>query len=193
MTIDHTDEDVLRELYWEEGLSTKEIANRSNASCSSTIRYHMKKNGVRRKTPTYKKYEDAEWKDKNLIRELYWDKNLSTYEIADKVGCDENTILRFMKNNDIERRVSFRNRHPGVHESGNYMRIKHWDADGERKEVAHHRLIAVAIYGIDAVKNMHVHHRSGHGLDNRHENLELMTPSDHLKHHAEQRSDSQIT
>ena len=49
-----------------------------------------------------------------------------------------------------------------------------------------HRLVAVAEYGIEAVKEMHVHHDNGVRWDNRVENLKLMTPSDHARHHREE-------
>lgn len=47
-----------------------------------------------------------------------------------------------------------------------------------------HRLLAVAEFGIDAVKGKDVHHKSGHGLDNRHSNLELRDHSDHSRLHS---------
>ena len=46
-----------------------------------------------------------------------------------------------------------------------------------------HRLIAVAKYGLDNVVDKEVHHKSGHGLDNRPENLELIDSSNHRKKH----------
>lgn len=141
MTIDHTDEDVLRDLYWEKGLTMREIADKSDV-LHPAIQKQMVKNGIERR--------DA-----------------------------------------APRKGAYSNIHPGVHEgSKGYMKIYHQDVDGKAKQLRVHRLIAVAIYGIDAVKDKIVHHKSGHGLDNRHENLELMTLKEHGKHHAEQRANS---
>jgi len=55
--------------------------------------------------------------------------------------------------------------------------------DGELETVRVHRLVAVAEYGIDAVKNMEVHHKNEIKWDNRPGNLKLMTDSDHAKKH----------
>jgi len=47
--IDHTDPDVLERLYYDEGLSTVEIADRSEVT-HQTVQYHMEKNGIDRRT-----------------------------------------------------------------------------------------------------------------------------------------------
>lgn len=46
-----------------------------------------------------------------------------------------------------------------------------------------HRLVAVAEYGINEVKDRVVHHRNEVPWDNRPGNLQLMTPEDHATHH----------
>jgi hypothetical protein len=48
-----------------------------------------------------------------------------------------------------------------------------------------HRLLAVAEWGVDAVKGKHVHHENGVKWDNRVGNLELLNPSEHAKMHYE--------
>jgi len=45
-----------------------------------------------------------------------------------------------------------------------------------------HRLVAVAEYGIEEVKEKHVHHKNGVRFDNRPSNLELMSDVDHTLH-----------
>lgn len=44
-------------------------------------------------------HHDPDW-----LRENYWDKNLSTREVADKAGVSSPTILKWMKRFDIDRR-----------------------------------------------------------------------------------------
>jgi hypothetical protein len=56
---------------------------------------------------------------------------------------------------------------------------------GETFSVPVHRLVAVAEYGFDEVKNMDVHHKNEIKWDNRPENLELLTRSEHRKLHVE--------
>lgn len=51
------------------------------------------------------------------------------------------------------------------------------------KHVKIHRLQMVAYEGFDAVEGKVVHHKSKHGLDNRPENLELMTAAEHTRLH----------
>jgi len=46
-----------------------------------------------------------------------------------------------------------------------------------------HRLLAVAEFGTEAVKDQHVHHKNEIPWDNRPENLELLTPAEHASHH----------
>lgn len=59
----------------------------------------------------------------------------------------------------------------------------------ENEKVRVHRLQIVAYEGMGAVDGMHVHHKSGHGLDNRPENLEVMTPAEHSRMHQLERNE----
>jgi hypothetical protein len=58
------------------------------------------------------------------------------------------------------------------------------------RDVFVHRLQAVAELGIDATRGKHVHHVNEIPWDNRIDNLELMTPAEHGRHHASQREDA---
>lgn len=53
----------------------------------------------------------------------------------------------------------------------------------QRDTVRVHRLLAVAEFGFDKVKEMSVHHQSIIPWDNRPENIELMTKSQHQSYH----------
>lgn len=55
--------------------------------------------------------------------------------------------------------------------------------DGYRVVLVH-RLLAVAEYGFDAVQNRVVHHSNGVKWDNRPENIEIKTMSDHQSDHG---------
>lgn len=48
-----------------------------------------------------------------------------------------------------------------------------------------HKMVAESVYGADALKGMHVHHRNENKSDNTPDNLEPLTASDHLKRHPE--------
>lgn len=56
-------------------------------------------------------------------------------------------------------------------------------ATGNEK-VYHHRLLAVAKYGIDAVTDMNVHHKNEIPWDNRMENITLIPHDEHRRKHA---------
>ena len=49
--------------------------------------------------------------------------------------------------------------------------------------VKEHRLVAAQEWGIDAVKDMHVHHKNGDRASNKIENLELLSKSEHSRLH----------
>jgi hypothetical protein len=56
-------------------------------------------------------------------------------------------------------------------------------AQGYRYE---HRVVMEALTGAPIPQGMHVHHRNGDGLDNRPENLQLLTATEHNALHAAQ-------
>jgi hypothetical protein len=55
--------------------------------------------------------------------------------------------------------------------------------DGKAHSVLHHRLLAVAKYGYDAVIGKDVHHTNSMKLDNRLENIEVLDHADHTALH----------
>lgn len=76
--------------------------------------------------------------------------------------------------------------HRGLGEE--YEVIAVWDGETQQ-QVQVHRLIAVAEYGFDAVVSAdNIHHKSGHGLDNRPSNLQPVTHREHYEIHTEQKT-----
>jgi len=188
-------ENTLRELYHGEGLTIKEVA--SELGCNrGSIRYWMKKHDIEFRSRGYKKeWDGAPWRDEDRLRELYHDKEMSTHEIGEEFDCDRTTVLRWMRIHGIERRdrkkahrmakfnrwARYRTTQQGYEE----WRSPDKDIKGERS-VRVHRLVAVAEHGLEALKGKVVHHKNGVSWDNRPENLELLTPSEHSKLHYEQ-------
>lgn len=136
---------------------------------------------------------DSPWHDAATLRRLYWDRGLSLDDIADRLGCSDVTVLNWMEKHGIQRRTEKRNRlprpltvtSPGSTNQG-YELIWHDDHC-----VRHHRLLAVAEHGFDAVREREVHHRNGVYWDNRPSNLELVDPSEHGRIHAPDSDGSQ--
>lgn len=129
---------------------------------------------------------DAPWRDSETLRRLYWEERLSLDAVADRLGCSDVTVLNWMEKHDIQRRTEKRKRlprpltvtSPGSTNQG-YELIWHGDHC-----VRHHRLLAVAEHGFDAVADKDVHHRNGVHWDNRPANLTLVDPSEHGRLHA---------
>lgn len=123
--------------------------------------------------------------DESMLREMYYGKGMNVSEISDSVGAPKTTIRRYMENNGIDRRQvgKFLN-HAHLRNKDGYL-VWATKIQGEQKTVRVHRLVAVAEYGAEYVKGKSVHHKNGVRWDNRPENLEVMSPEDHSKHHYE--------
>lgn len=188
------DEETLRTEYIEKGKSRREIAEQWGCS-ADTIRYWKEKFGIESRDIGGVE-KDSPWRDKETLEELYVEKGLSFNEVADELGCAAYTIQRWMDKNDIDSRQAPQDpTHPPYHgfkESpnggiGQVYEVVSTDIAGEKHSAFVHRLIAVA-HGIlepedFASENIHIHHKSGHGLDNRPENLERLTESEHASEH----------
>lgn len=180
-------EDTVKELYVERGLSQREIANRLGYDTKWPVRKAINKFGIKSKSKGGKN-KDEQWKDEETLRELYHGKSLSTKKIGEKFGVSGNTIVRWLKNNDIEIRYK-RQRHISL------FQLPHWKggyecwSDGSHTPLVH-RLAAIAWFGLDEVLGKEIHHQNGIPWDNREENLKPLTTSEHMKLHAEKRDNS---
>lgn len=121
------------------------------------------------------------WYEKERLTELYHDRGLTLKEIAKKVGVSITTVHRKMKQAQVEtngpgirtKKCTFRtNKEKGVEE-----------ASGSHETVKIHRLIMVAIHGVDAVACREVHHKNKIPFDNRPSNLQLLSKLDHIMIH----------
>lgn len=134
------------------------------------------------------------WRDEHLLRKLYWEDGSSSHEIADDLNCSYRTVLRWMEKYDIPRRdqaeaTSRRTREEHATHRFTTNGYERWVSyhDGERLGVYVHQLLACLDHDPYEVfdAETHVHHVTGHGLDNRAESLELLTASEHSRLHAD--------
>lgn len=145
--------------------------------------------------------DEKPWRDEELMRELYHDRRMSQREISDHfdneitpggVGycLDELDIEKRTRAEAAEARWS---KTPLKLTSHFYHGHEVWrDASGDKEYAVYvHRLLAVAEYGFEAVADMDVHHKNEIPWDNRPSNLELMTKSEHVKHHSAGQHDNE--
>jgi len=126
------------------------------------------------------------YKDEEVLNELYVHRGWSMANVGELFDKSEGTIGYWIKKYGIETRdrikASADTRWKGDRiyiEQGGYTSWKH----GEGQYMRLHRLLAVAKYGFEEVKGMDVHHKNEIPWDNRMDNIELMTRSEHSKHH----------
>ncbi|QLG30096.1 HNH endonuclease (plasmid) [Halorarum halophilum] len=136
------------------------------------------------------------WRNVVTLARAY-EKYGSAEGVAEAWGCSERTIRTWLhKHDEIEvqrqgRRPSWEDTEPPNHvleDDEGYEIVESFcpvrDETGElvkieRKAVRIHRLVMVAYWGFDAVKDAEVHHRNGGKIDNRPSNL---VPLDPLRH-----------
>jgi hypothetical protein len=136
------------------------------------------------------KYKDPEW-----LREKYWEEDMTMAEMGEELGENSGTICYWMQKHDIQTYNQGRNkRTPGMnmkHDPSGH--VQWWNHVYENNEIKRHevmsvhRLLAVAEYGVDAVKDKVVHHKNGIPWDNRPGNLEVMERGEHTTHHNRER------
>lgn len=144
--------------------------------------------------------DDKPWQDRETLRELYVDKRMSTIEIGDHFDNDitDAGIGYWIDKHGIEKRsrseaAQIRRQKepikPYTDPTHGYEILRN-EYDGIDEKVTVHRLLAVAEFGIDTVKDMDVHHNApevdrswGVPWDNRPDAIELMTSAEHTRTH----------
>lgn len=169
---------LIRRLYVNRQMKERDIANLINCS-QSTVRNRVSKFDLSRP-----------WRNEDVLRELYCNKGFSIPKTADVMGVSSSSVQDYIDKFDISTRKA--NQHQKY--ASLYSRTDgHEEWKTRDKEVGGevcmfvHRLLAISEYGIEEVKNMHVHHKNDIPWDNRIENIQLMSPSDHSKHHIDKK------
>lgn len=185
----YRDEETLRSLYWDQGLSQNQMAEELDCS-RNTIRNWMKKLGVETRDDPW---ENRPYRDEDTLRSLYLDEGMTVEGIADRFDCSTSTIHNWMDHHGIDvrpREESMKGRNVWWWKEKalfevSYDGYERWEDTygGATVKVRVHRLVAVAEYGFEDVADKVVHHKNEIPWDNRPENLELMTPGEHTKHH----------
>lgn len=138
-----------------------------------------------------------EHQKESVLRELYQDRNLSIVEVADELDCGRSQIQKWLDRHDIDSRQAPQDPtlppHHGFYKRGDRSLPFEYEEvqcrmNGTLYTVSVHRLIAVAhgkLHPSDMWNyDYDVHHKSGHGLDNRPDNLEAITRKEHKIRHS---------
>lgn len=97
MSKPYQDEELLREMYLDRGMKMAEIGDELGCSTITISRWLRKYDIKTRSSAELKKLDLSE----ELLRELYIDKEMDTYEIADKLGCVHQTVSEYLKKYNI--------------------------------------------------------------------------------------------
>jgi len=169
----YQDREWLYEQYVEKDKTQTEIAEECGV-IQHTISRYIRKYGI--ETRESSNYLDEEW-----LREQYVEKGKTQTEIAEEYGCSQKSVSRYLNKYGIETRDrSDHTYFPKIYPVNGRIEFRD-QSNGNDDRFYHHRLIAVAEYGIEEVKDKEVHHKNGIGWCNWRENLELLDTSEHMK------------
>ena len=144
--------------------------------------------------PSYngRELDSTDYRDGEILEWLYWGEGLSTHDIGSVFNITHQTVRKWMERNGVERRSRYEGAKRALskpyaplemHDHGQMRWALYYGGDESYLKVS--RLLAVSEFGFDAVCDKVVHHKNRIPWDDRPDNIELMTPSEHTKHHYE--------
>jgi len=153
--------------------------------------------------PNQYSHDEKPWRDEETLREEYVHKQRSSTELAEKWGCSHATVMNWVKKYGFDKysrlprftlgtRKSEEQLDGSRHSTTTYEYLKTRPEGSAVTRVMHHRLLAVAEWGFNAVRGKEVHHQNNIPWDNRPDNLELLTKAAHSREHAQERNDTEM-
>jgi len=185
------DEELMYRLYHDHKLSGNKIE--SLVGCHRRTVYDwLEKHDfpIRSSSETIQVDTPEKLKDGDWLHEHHHTHGRSLRDIAEKIGVHHEHVRYWMEKHNIERRGRHQSRRSRpvtlqMNDTG-HMRWRGADGSGGKHDVYVHRLLATLHYDLDEISDKEVHHRNHIPWDNRPDNLELLSTSDHLHHHAYQ-------
>lgn len=186
------DAETLREMYWDEENSLHDLAELWDTNPETVLRW-MRRYDIPRRKP---RIEHNDWHDKELLERLYWEEGLTQSEIAERFDTWQSRIGKSMSMLGVETRpaVEAARQARRVERPFFYTTTSGYEVAASRvgettEDVRIHQLVAIAEHGFDAVAGNVIHHRNEIPWDNRPENLEVLSDSEHKRYHAKTRGD----
>lgn len=133
----------------------------------------------------------VEVKNKEEILNFYKDGN-SVIKTSKKFLLSRSIIQRVLRDNGIRIRTRdhyTRGENSPLYKGGHITKAGYKRISFGGKQSLEHRIIIEKLLGRKLTKNEHVHHLNGNKLDNRLENLSVLTPEPHGAYHAKQYND----
>lgn len=198
----YQDEDWLREQYVEKGRTVTDIAEQFDMT-NPGITHWMDKYGIERRSNKEAQKPDKPYTDEEWLLEQYLEKENSLHDIAAECDVTGAVILKWARRFDIPRRNTtdhFKNNEvTTAYVSGDfgglpggYIRYQARVPNTDTPKSVHEHQLVMLREGADPHKvfsdgEYNIHHKNGIKWDNREENLELITATEHRKHHNKDR------
>lgn len=187
------DADWLREKYHGERMTMREIADLCDVT-NTTIGDWLSRHGIERRDRRDAQRPEGKHTEREWLAEQYHGRGQTLAQIADKCDVDKVTIMNWMDRHDIPRRDATHHKRVSpaqfTVEKDGYERAASKN-NGKFRQVRIHQLVAIA-NGADPYKifsngEYECHHINGVPWDNRPENIEVLTGSEHDEIHAAER------
>lgn len=125
---------TLKELYWDDGMTMEELANKFGVS-HGTIQYWLNKHNIeKRDTGGYDKNKD--YKNKSWLKGEYLEKEKSAIEIAKECDVSKSTIQHHLKKFDIESRSPGGKNKDAQYKNESLLRSLYYEDELELTEIA---------------------------------------------------------